>query len=556
MSHAGNTDGEADNDQITSRSEGDLSIEATLSASEKSVLKAFEGKVDSILTPEEIQTAQKFGSQVEVMNALSWLRSKKFVDLREIVKEHYSLDKEGKEFLEKGTPERIVITAMAERAGKEDTAEDANSGEGSKGTGEMRIGELGPLLGKNVSVAIGWLRKKQWATIRKEEGETILTPTKMGLLALGMDDPDIALLSRLTDTQEKGLSEEDITDAELPVLDALRTRKGVVKVRELVTRQVTLTPQGRDIVSRGIEIRPEVSALTPELLQSGKWREVEIRPYDVQAFAPKVRRGTLHPLTILLDEIREIFVSMGFQEIQGEYVESCFWNMDVLFIPQDHPARELQDTFYLKNPETISLQSDEESGIIERIKAVHENGGETGSTGWGYEWSKDEAERALLRTHTTVNTIRHLSIHSEPPVKVFSLGRVFRKEAIDSTHLPEFHQIEGICMEEGANFGMLIALLREFYSRMGFKEIRFRPSYYPYTEPSMDVEVRFKGKWLELGGSGIFRQEVTQPFGIKYPVLAWGLGLERLAMLKLGLNDIRDLYISDIDWLQEVEGKL
>jgi len=529
MSHAGDSDVNPDERSGAGPEE---SMEATLSVAEKRVLKAFEGREGVILSPEDILSAQEFSSKVEVMNAISWLRSKRFLNMREIVKEHYILGKEGKEFLEKGTPERIALGVMVEK-------------------GEIRVGELAPLVGKNVSVAIGWLRKKQWASIRKETGETILAPTKMGTIAFKLDDPDLALLKRL----EIGADEEEIDEQERPVLDSLLTRKGVVKVRELVYREVALTSSGKEQVRKGIEIRDEVSAITPELLQSGKWKEVYIRPYDVQAFAPKVRRGTLHPLTILLEEIREIFVSMGFREIQGEYVESCFWNMDVLFIPQDHPARELQDTFYLTRPDKIPIEAQDEA-IAEKIKAIHEDGGDTGSTGWGYNWSREEAERPLLRTHTTVNTIRHLCKHPDPPVKVFSLGRVFRKEAIDSTHLPEFHQIEGICMEKGANFGMLIALLREFYSRMGFEKIRFRPSYYPYTEPSMDVEVRFRKKWLELGGSGIFRREVTAPFGIKYPVLAWGLGLERLAMLKLGLNDIRDLYISDIEWLQEAEGKL
>jgi phenylalanyl-tRNA synthetase alpha chain len=249
----------------------------------------------------------------------------------------------------------------------------------------------------------------------------------------------------------------------------------------------------------------------------------------------------------LIEKIRLIFLEMGFTEISGDYIESCFWNMDALFIPQDHPARELQDTFYLAEPKTMPV---DDEVLMEKIKAIHENGGETGSSGWGYTWSRDEAERALLRTHTTVNTIRYLSEHPEPPQKVFSIGRVFRKETLDSTHLPEFHQIEGIVLEEKASFRMLIGVLKEFYRMMGFEEIRIRPSYYPYTEPSMDVEVKFKGKWLELGGSGIFRPEVTEPFGVKFPVIAWGLGLERLAMLTLGLDDIRMLYISDIEWLR------
>ena len=507
-------------------------IEATLSAAEKKVLKAFEGKEDVTLTPEEIFDSGDFASQVEVMNAISWLRSKHLINLREIVKKFYTTDREGKEFIENGTPERRALRMLSEK-------------------GEITVPELGRVLGKQVSVAVGWLRRKGWANVRKEEGETRLLITEKGRQALTAEDMDLKVLKKLVGE----VPEDGLTDEEKGILRALLTRKGVVKVKDTILREARLTDAGKEVVQRGIVIRPEVSALTPELIRSGKWREVDIRPYDIHAFAPRVRRGTLHPLTLLMEEIREIFVSMGFKEIQGNYVESAFWNMDVLFIPQDHPARELQDTFYLKRPHRIPIKGEDEA-LMEKVKAIHENGGGMGSKGWRYRWSREEAERALLRTHTTVNTIRYLSEHNKPPVKVFSLGRVFRKEAIDSTHLPEFHQIEGILMEEDASFGMLIGLLREFYSRMGFSEIRFRPAYFPYTEPSMEVEVRFRGKWLELGGSGIFRPEVTAPFDIEHPVLAWGLGLERLAMLKLGLKDIRDLYIPDIEWLQEAEGRL
>jgi phenylalanyl-tRNA synthetase alpha chain len=149
-----------------------------------------------------------------------------------------------------------------------------------------------------------------------------------------------------------------------------------------------------------------------------------------------------------------------------------------------------------------------------------------------------------------VNTIQYLAEHPNEACRVFSVDRVFRKEAIDRTHLPEFHQIEGIIMEEGANLQMLVTTLKTFYAKMGYPEVRVRPAYFPYTEPSLEIEVKWRGKWLELGGAGIFRPEVTEPLGIATPVLAWGMGLERLAMLVLGLDDIRQLYISDLEWLR------
>jgi phenylalanyl-tRNA synthetase alpha chain len=193
----------------------------------------------------------------------------------------------------------------------------------------------------------------------------------------------------------------------------------------------------------------------------------------------------------------------------------------------------------------------EDEEIVQKVKAVHETGGDTGSLGWRYAWCREEAERALLRTHTTVNTIKYLAKHPDPPTKVFCISRVFRNESIDMTHLPEFQQIEGIIMEEGANFDMLVCTLKDFYHRMGFDKVRVRPGPFPYTEPSLEVDVYYNGSWMELGGAGVFRPEVTGPLGIKHPVLAWGLGFERLAMLKWNLKDVRELYVTDLDMLRQ-----
>ena len=248
----------------------------------------------------------------------------------------------------------------------------------------------------------------------------------------------------------------------------------------------------------------------------------------------------------LIERIRSIFLEMGFSELVDDYVQTAGWNMDALFIPQDHPAREMQDTFYLDNPKQIDL----DSKLLADWKAIHEHGGGTESTGWGGEFDPEISQKGLLRTHTTVNTIQYLANNPEKSCRVFAIDRVFRKESIDKTHLPEFHQIEGIIMEPGANLGMLVTTLKTFYEKMGYPEVRVRPAYFPYTEPSLEVEVKWRGKWLELGGAGIFRPEVTEPLGIKDPVCAWGMGLERLAMLVLGLDDIRQLYISDLEWLR------
>jgi phenylalanyl-tRNA synthetase alpha chain len=492
-----------------------------LSLNEKKVLLVLK-KLHGKGSPEDIFKNGQFSQDVEVSNAASWLQSKKLVTMDNHIKTVYSLGKEGKRFVEKGLPEKRALKLLSDR----------------KGTITLR--DLSTVLESDeISIAIGWLKTNGWASIRKEK-DTIIEMTDKGKGALSDVTDEEKLLRLLHEHPEQEIEKDSIKP--------LSSRKNVIKEKELITSTIILTEHGKKVVDTGFEIQEEISQVTSAVIKNSEWKQKTIRPYDIHAFAPAIYGGKPHPLVKLITEIRQIFVEMGFQEIQGDFVESCFWNMDVLFIPQDHPAREMQDTFYCKLPAKLPIQ---EKQLLEEIARVHENGGSTGSTGWGYKFSKTEGERALLRTHTTVNTIRYLYSHPKPPCKVFSLERVFRKEDIDTTHLPEFYQIEGIIYEENANFRQLIGILKEFYRRMGFEKIRFRPGYFPYTEPSMEVEVFWNGKWMELGGSGIFRPEVTEPIGVKNPVLAWGLGLERLAMLRYNLSDIRSLYISDLDWLRK-----
>ena len=481
-------------------------------------LKKLNGKA----SPENILKNGDFNQEVEVMNASSWLQSKKLVKIEDHINVVYALGKEGKQFIENGFPEKRALQLISKKGGK------------------VSLDELSIILNKpEIPVAIGWLKKKGWVTIKKEKG-TILEITDNGKKALKTDSAEEKILHLLNENPNSEIEKNKI--------NSLLSRKNVIKEKEIITCDIVLTEDGKKVLQKGIEIKDEISQITSSIIKSGSWKNKDIRPYDINAFAPAKYGGKAHPLVDLISKIRKIFIEMGFEEIKGDFVESCFWNMDMLFIPQDHPAREMQDTLYCKIPLKINIK---EKDVVEKIAKVHEDGGNTSSTGWGYKFSKTEGERPLLRTHTTVNTIRYLYRNPKPPSKVFSIGRVFRKENIDTTHLPEFYQIEGIIHEENSNFRQLIGILKEFYSRMGFEKIRFRPGYFPYTEPSMEVEVYWNNKWMELGGSGIFRPEVTEPIGIKNPILAWGLGLERLAMLKFGLTDIRDLYISDLGWLRK-----
>jgi phenylalanyl-tRNA synthetase alpha chain len=492
-----------------------------LSVNEKKVLLALQN-LHGKSSLNEIFKTGGFIQEVEIANAASWLQSKKLVTVENHIKTVYSLGKEGKRYLEKGLPERRALLLLTEK------------------NGTLPLKDLSTVLeADEIPVAIGWLKTNGWATLKKEK-ETCIEITPKGTLAVSETTEEEKLLRLLQEYPGQEIEKSSVK--------LLASRKNVIKEKELITSYIVLSDEGKKVLQAGFEIQEEISQVTSAIIKNSEWKQKTIRPYDIHAFAPALYGGKAHPLVKLISEIRQIFVEMGFQEIQGDYVESCFWNMDVLFIPQDHPAREMQDTFYCKVPSNVSII---EQQLLKEVAKVHENGGMTGSTGWGYSFSKSEGERALLRTHTTVNTIRYLYNHPQPPCKVFSLERVFRNENIDSTHLPEFYQIEGIIHEKDANFRQLIGILKEFYRRMGFEKIRFRPGYFPYTEPSMEVEVFWNGNWMELGGSGIFRPEVTEPVGVKNPVLAWGLGLERLAMLRYQLTDIRSLYISDLDWLRK-----
>ena len=344
-------------------------------------------------------------------------------------------------------------------------------------------------------------------------------------------------------SSEKGILEDDLDQNQL---SHFKNRKNLLTSVEEISRTWKITNEGMKISSENLEEKTMIAEITPELLQGNSWENADFKPYDVSLESSTPLTGKPHPMQSLIERIRSIFLEMGFTEIEGDYVQTAGWNMDALFIPQDHPAREMQDTFYLENPQSIDLPEH----LTDAWGAIHEHGGETGSVGWGGSFSAETSKKGLLRTHTTVNTIQYLAANPTAACRVFSVDRVFRKEAIDRTHLPEFHQIEGIIMEEGANLQMLVTTLKTFYAKMGYPEVRVRPAYFPYTEPSLEIEVKWRGKWLELGGAGIFRPEVTEPLGISSPVLAWGMGLERLAMLVLGLDDIRQLYISDLEWLR------
>ncbi|MCL2318165.1 MAG: phenylalanine--tRNA ligase subunit alpha [Methanomassiliicoccaceae archaeon] len=492
-----------------------------LSYNERKLLLALE-KMKGSSSPSELIKEGIFALEVEVMGAASWLESKGLVKIDEKVQKFFEVS--DKNAVIKGLPERMAIRIIN------------NLG------GIASIDILADFMPNGEDkIAVGWLKRKGLADIKEEDGTKTLKLTEKGKTAADSKMKDEELLEKMIDSpiHEK--------EADPALIKDLKGRQGLIKEKIVTERTITLTKEGKSVLPK-IELKEEVTDVTDRLIQSGDWKNAQFRKYDVGTFAPTVTPAKKHPLTRLGDEIRSLFTSMGFTEMSSEYIQPAFWNLDVLFTPQDHPARDLQDTFYLDIPKKIDLEDEK---LVKKVKKIHEKGSSTGIRGWGGEWSREKAEAALLRTHSTVSSIRYISEHPNAPQKAFSISRIFRNESIDSTHLPEFTQIEGIVIDENGNFNMLISMIKEFYASMGLDQIRVRPAYFPYTEPSLEIEVFFNGKWMELGGAGIFRPEVVEPFGVKYPVLAWGFGFERLAMLKWNIKDIRDLYISDMDDLKK-----
>jgi phenylalanyl-tRNA synthetase alpha chain len=406
--------------------------------------------------------------------------------------------------------------------------------------------------GVAVNDALKWGAARDLIERVKDQNGLVVRLTANGAAEPPLPCFDVVLLNDLKWKESCYL--EDLPEQSKPdlVRELLSKRPELAKIKPRTLRTLTLTEKGRASISSGaVRKILERNSLTPEDLESGAWREIKLRPYDVTLAARDVYPAKIHPLRKIIEQTRRAFLEMGFAEVVSPMIESAFWNFDALFQPQDHPARDMQDTFYMRHPTETPLP---DAKIVDPVRRAHEDGGDTGSEGWGYQWSPEVSKQVVLRTHTTAATIRALAANPNPPGKFFCVGWTYRNETISFKHLPVFHQVDGIVIDEEANLASLMGTLQEFYSKMGFGRVKFKPAFYPYTEPSVDVVVYMesRGKWLEMGGAGIFRPEVTLPLGCKFPVLAWGLGIERLAMLRFGLSDIRELYRPSLDALEGV----
>lgn len=469
------------------------------------VLHPIELKVLHALQEKQSQTPDELCDKThlsidQVRRGIEWLKFKDLVQVNESERESVKLGKRGMEVHQNGLPERQLVNYLKSTPGY-----------------SCEMNQAKDVLKNEFSPAIANAKKNGWIEIYQNR-----------IMLRGYHDstPEEKIIRSIASKNSDSLSLEEIEDRE--ALEALKKRPEFLIFDSSKQISVTITEKGTEATKGAV----------------GEEGETVARAIDVEAPAPLVFAAKTHPLTDVIDEVREIFVSLGFSELVGNSTQSGFWNFDALFIPQDHPAREMQDTFYLKDQSMASVAKPEQ---LRKVSAAHR-------AGWHYDWGLDAAKRMVLRTHTTCVTIKELADKQYEEARLFSIGRVYRNEKVSYKHLVEFNQVEGVVVGKKVTLRDLMGLQMEFYRKMGIKKAKFWPTFFPYTEPSLQSMIYNDrlGKWVELFGMGIFRPEVTRPLGIKHPVLAWGGGIERIAMLRFGLDDVRELYNNRFAWLRSV----
>jgi phenylalanyl-tRNA synthetase alpha chain len=499
-----------------------------LRENEVRVLAALD-KLDRKATVEALMAECEL-SDTAVMRSALILQENGFAKIHAAPETKIRLTSEGHLHAQNGLPERRLINAVIALGGK------ATLDQATKEAGLEK---------QFTQIALGWTQRKKWATF---DGKTGM----LQALASPSEGDDEKLLSTLNQKEETAT--DNLQASLQAVVEPFKRRKAIV-VELKTTRILELTREGKAAIQGGaadLAVKAkEVTQLTPELIIKGGWRDVRFQKYNIEAPVANAWPGKKHPYLAFLDEVREKLVTLGFQEMTGTAVELSFFNFDALYTPQDHPARETDGIYYIKNPQYGNTNKYDQ--IVHHVKETHENGDQTGSTGWGYRYSEQEAKRLILRGHGTCLSARTLlGKDLEVPSRHFSIARVYRPEVVDKTHLSEFNQVEGIVVDENLTLRDLLGVLGKFAKEIaGADKIRFKPDYFPFTEPSVELSAYKEGYgWVEFGGSGIFRPEVTQPLGVKAPVIAWGLGVDRLFMMRAGIEDIRSIFSQDLDWLR------
>jgi phenylalanyl-tRNA synthetase alpha chain len=488
------------------------------------------------LTSEKIQT--ELGYKLGQCNqAFSWLSAKQLIEeTSRVTRIQYELTELGKSIIEIGFPGERMFKLLQEH-------------------GSLPLPRIAEILGldkSDIGSAFGKLSK---------QGVFGMTAEKQAELRKKVLPRDLVLARELVLRGAEGpVDNESLTDEEREVIQTISKKRGAAgapfRVVEREDIGYLLTEAGVEAaaVLREKQITgEELGTVTQEMLASGSWKNKTFRSYSLNAPPSRVLLGRRNPYAEYLQWVKDKLVSLGFEEFDGPLVETEFWNGDALFMPQFHSARDIHDVYYVKEP---AYAREIPQPYLDQVAAAHEDGWETGSRGWGYEFDRDFTRRQVMRSQGTVLSAKQLP-KARIPGKYFGIARCFRYDQVDATHGADFYQTEGIVLGEDVNLRTLLGLLKMFAEEVaGAEEVKYVPGYFPFTEPSIEVHIKHPVLgWFELGGSGIFRPEVTQALGIDVPVLAWGLGIDRMALMHLGLNDLRDLFTPDIESVRMRRGK-
>ena len=480
--------------------------------------------------------------EIQAKRAIEWLSNKQLITYELLQTQVVSLGSNGILYKEKGLPETRFLRALDTTA-----------------TPVSVLSKKAAISESEINIVIGTLKRKGAVSITKEK-ELLVALTSVGEVLLKKPSPEEVFLQK-----DFPLPFDTITDLDKLAFDSLKNRKDILLIEDCKDIAITITSKGNTIKKELVHV--DLSKITDVLdstqLKTGSWKDKTFRHYDVEAKVPSIYGGKKHFANQAIEYMKQIWVELGFEEMSGNLCQTGFWDLDVLFVPQDHPARAMQDSFFIKSFDGKGILKGTLPPLSKIVAKVHENGHNTGSKGWGGTFSFDFSSEVMLRTHTTVVSAKYLASRLKKddkgnilPSKFFSVNKVFRNETPDWKHLFEFNQIEGIVVDPNANFQHLLGYLKVFFKKMGFPDVRIRPGHFPYTEPSAEFDVYNprKKQWVELGGSGIFRPEVTKTIiGEEIPVLAWGLGMERIILEYFDLKDIRDIYRNDSKQLKEMK---
>ena len=489
----------------------------SLSPLERQILPFIQEDLDNIIRRTGLD-------RTSVLRALEFLSAKNVIKLTITKNKIIDLGDNGVHYKKKGLPERQLIYIL------------------EKGDLELKDALRQSRLSENeFKAALGALKKK--AMIEIKNGKVMLSGNRAEITKKTLEEQFIESLP---------MEYNSLKPEQKFALKNLEERKDIILIEEQQVILWEMTNLGEQLIQVDLtDTNDLIEALTPEMIKNSSWKGKKFRRYDIISPVPKVHGGKKHFVNQTIEYGRRVWSEMGFKEMSGNLIQSSFWNFDALFTAQDHPVREMQDTFFIDKE--IELP---DKKIVKSVKESHESGLDN-SKGWRYSWDENTSKKAVLRTHTTclsAQTLAQLDV-KQLPAKFFAIGKCFRNETVDWSHGFEFNQTEGIVVDKDVNFCHLLGYLKEFFAKMGFEKVRFRPAYFPYTEPSVEIDIFHPEKkvWLELGGAGIFRPEVVIPLlGENIPVLAWGPGFDRILMDYYEIKDLREMYKNDIAQLRKM----